>query len=61
MHQLDPVLKGLDTELEVAATSEDAAILKAQIKEREAALMPMYLQVCHWSLSLAVWAVQERL
>ena len=45
MHQLDPILKSLDSELETADTAEDIASLKKQIKEREDTLMPMYLQV----------------
>ncbi|KAG5181165.1 acetyl-CoA carboxylase [Tribonema minus] len=47
MHQLDVILRSLDADLEVAATPEDAAALKKQIKEREDALLPMYLQVAH--------------
>jgi hypothetical protein len=45
MHQLDPILKSLDADLEVSSTPEDATGLKKQIKEREDTLMPMYLQV----------------
>jgi hypothetical protein len=47
MHQLDPILKSLDADLEVSSTPEDATGLKKQIKEREDTLMPMYLQVSH--------------
>lgn len=43
--QLDPVLVALDAEMSMAASEEDAAGLKKQIKSREDALLPMYLQV----------------
>lgn len=39
------MLVGLDAEMAVAASEEDAAGLKKQIKAREDALLPMYLQV----------------
>ena len=51
MHQLDPILKSLDADLEVSSTPEDASGLKKQIKEREDTLMPMYLQVSHTILT----------
>jgi len=38
-------MMALDAELEVAATEADAARLKKMIKDREEALLPMYLQV----------------
>ena len=44
--QLDPVLKGLDADVATAGSEEDVEALKAQIKGRENALLPMYLQVC---------------
>jgi len=47
MHQLDPVLMSLDAELETAASDMDVAELSNQIKDRETALMPLYLQVAH--------------
>jgi acetyl-CoA carboxylase/biotin carboxylase 1 len=47
MHQLDPVLQHLDGELESAPTAEDATETKRAIKEREDAIMPLYLQVAH--------------
>lgn len=47
MHQLDPLIKSLDAELEMSANDEDATGLKKQIKEREQQLLPMYLQVAH--------------
>jgi len=47
MHQLDPVLVGLDADLAQAAGSDDIASLTKQIKDREAALLPLYLQVAH--------------
>ncbi|CAM9330367.1 unnamed protein product [Chrysoparadoxa australica] len=47
MHQLDAQLQALDKEVEDAPTQEDIAALKQQIKAREEALMPMYLQVAH--------------
>lgn len=46
MEQLDPVLKGLDADVATAGSEEDVEALKAQIKSRENALLPMYLQVC---------------
>merc|ERR1711988_1912898 len=47
MHQLDPVLMSLDSELEMTASEDDAVDLKKQIKDRETALMPLYLQIAH--------------
>jgi len=47
MHQLDPVLVGLDADLAQAAGSDDIDALTKQIKDREAALLPLYLQVAH--------------
>jgi len=47
MHRLDPLLQQLDSELDVAATEDDAEIIKKQIKSREDALLPLYLQVAH--------------
>ncbi|CAM9461200.1 unnamed protein product, partial [Phaeothamnion confervicola] len=47
MHQLDPLLRALDADLEVAATPEDAAQLKKSVKEREDQLAPLYLQIAH--------------
>ena len=47
MHQLDPVLMNLDSELEMTASEDDAVDLKKQIKDRETALMPLYLQIAH--------------
>merc|ERR1719324_1795214 len=47
MHQLDPVLIGLDQEIEMASDADDVSELKKQIADREAALMPLYLQVAH--------------
>ncbi|CAM9521547.1 unnamed protein product, partial [Choristocarpus tenellus] len=44
MHQLDEVLKGLDLDVEAAVSEDDAQRLREQIKQREEALMPMYLQ-----------------
>lgn len=43
--QLDPVLMGLDADMKVAGSEEDEQGLKKQIKAREDALLPMYLQV----------------
>ncbi|CAN0462184.1 unnamed protein product, partial [Laminaria digitata] len=43
--QLDPVLQGLDADMKVAGSEEDQQALKKQIKSREDALLPMYLQV----------------
>lgn len=43
--QLDPVLKGLDADVATAGSEEDVEALKAQIKSRENALLPIYLQV----------------
>lgn len=43
--QLDPVLQGLDADMKVAGSEEDEQGLKKQIKSREDALLPMYLQV----------------
>ena len=43
--QLDPVLQGLDADMKVAGSEEDEQSLKKQIKSREDALLPMYLQV----------------
>lgn len=47
MPQLDPVLKGLDADLKVAGNEEDEQALKKQIKARQDALLPVYLQVTH--------------
>ncbi len=47
MHRLDPVLQALDGEVLNAKTEADATRLKAQVKEREEALLPLYLQVAH--------------
>merc|ERR1719326_1399890 len=47
MHQLDPVLMSLDEDLEMAGSETDVAEINEQIKDREAALMPLYLQVAH--------------
>jgi hypothetical protein len=47
MHQLDPVLSQLDSELGVASDAGEQATLQKQIKERETALLPLYLQVAH--------------
>jgi len=47
MHQLDPVLLGLDQELEMASDADDVSELKKQIEDRETSLMPLYLQVAH--------------
>lgn len=43
--QLDPVLQGLDGDVPMAGSEEDEQALKKQIKSRENALLPMYLQV----------------
>lgn len=43
--KLDPVLVVLDAEMSMAGSEEDALGLKKQIKSREDALLPMYLQV----------------
>ncbi len=45
MHRLDPVIQALDGEMVNAKTEADAAKLKQQLKEREDALLPLYLQV----------------
>jgi len=47
MHQLDPMLLALDQELEMASDADDVSELKKQISDREASLMPLYLQVAH--------------
>ncbi|CBJ32783.1 Acetyl-CoA carboxylase [Ectocarpus siliculosus] len=47
MHELDPVLQGLDGDVPMAGSEEDEQALKKQIKSREDALLPMYLQVAH--------------
>jgi len=47
MHQLDDTLKALDEELESASSDADKANLASLIKDREAALLPLYLQVAH--------------
>ncbi|CAM9940346.1 unnamed protein product [Pylaiella littoralis] len=47
MHELDPLLKGLDADVSMAGSEEDVQGLKKQIKSREDALLPMYLQVAH--------------
>lgn len=39
------MLVGLDADMKVAVSEEDQAALKQQTKAREAALLPMYLQV----------------
>ena len=44
-HRLDPLMVSLDAELEAATTEEDAIRLKKQIKDRQDALLPLYLQV----------------
>lgn len=46
--QLDPVLLGLDADLKLAGSEEDEQALKQQIKAREDALLPMYLQVSQY-------------
>ena len=43
--QLDPVLLGLDADLKLVGSEEDEQALKQQIKAREDALLPMYMQV----------------
>ncbi|CAM9423058.1 unnamed protein product [Ascophyllum nodosum] len=47
MHELDPVLLGLDADLKLVGSEEDEQALKQQIKAREDALLPMYMQVAH--------------
>lgn len=47
MHRLDPVIQALDGELQNAKTEVDATKLKQQVKEREEALLPLYMQVAH--------------
>jgi acetyl-CoA carboxylase/biotin carboxylase 1 len=47
MHQLDPVLLSLDVEREQAAGPEEAKALARQIKEREALLLPLYMQIAN--------------
>lgn len=39
------MLKGLDADVASAGSEEDVEAFKAQIKSRENALLPMYLQV----------------
>lgn len=55
-NRLDPVIQALDGELLNAKTEADAARLKQQIKEREDALLPLYLQVCICKYR-AVWGL----
>ena len=47
MHQLDPVLVQLDAEKEQAASPEEAGGIVKQIKEREALLLPLYMQIAN--------------
>lgn len=56
--QLDPVLNGLDADMKVAGSEEDEQALKKQIKAREDALLPMYLQVilCDVARPSLVWS-----
>lgn len=44
MHRNDPQLKLLDAELEMCELEEDKESIRAQIKEREESLKPVYLQ-----------------
>lgn len=47
MHQLDPILASLDEESDAIGNEDDLGSIKAQIKERETQLLPLYLQVAH--------------
>ena len=47
MHQLDPLLVQLDLEKEQAAGEAEAKAIARQIKEREALLLPLYMQIAH--------------
>ncbi|CEM11630.1 unnamed protein product [Vitrella brassicaformis CCMP3155] len=47
MHRLDPELRELDKQLEDCMVDSDALDLKAKIKKREDALIPLYLQLAH--------------
>ncbi len=44
--RLDPLILDLDAQLDAASNEEDAIRLKKAIKDREDALLPLYLQVC---------------
>jgi acetyl-CoA carboxylase/biotin carboxylase 1 len=44
MHQQDPEIKALDSELELTESEDDAAVIRAQIAAREDLLKPVYLQ-----------------
>lgn len=56
--QLDPVLKGLDADVATAGSEEDVEALKAQIKSRENAFLPMYLQVCRKVCGLRIYGAE---
>jgi len=44
MHEQDPEIKALDSELEMCEKEDDAAAIRAQISAREELLKPVYLQ-----------------
>ena len=47
MHRMDPVLMELDQELAGSPSESDSERLRAEIKQREKLLAPLYLQVAH--------------
>lgn len=47
MHRLDPQLQELDEQLSTAFSTEEKERIQQEIKAREKALMPLYLQIAH--------------